>query len=132
MRAADWPQRLGDYVESRRSTPFEYGTHDCCRFAAGAVIAMTGHNYMAAFDYKNGLGAERLIRRAGTLDALVNRTLGEPVHPSQAGRGDVVLADLERGSTLGVCLGETCVFAAEPAGLAFHPRAVIRLAWRTE
>lgn len=130
MRRNDWPQRLGDYVESRRSAPFEYGTHDCCRFAAGAVIEMTGHDYMAAFNYRSRLGAERLIRKAGTLDALVNRTLGEPMHPSQAGRGDVVIADLDRGATLGVCLGESCVFAADPAGLAFRPREAMRVAWR--
>ena len=131
MRFADWPERLAEYVESRRSAPFEYGSHDCCHFAGGAVEAITGTNPMHAFDYRNRLGAERLIRSAGTLDALVNRVLGEPVHPSLAGRGDVVIADLDGGSSVGVCLGDVCVFAAEP-GIAFRPRDVARAAWRIE
>ena len=129
MRYDNWPERLAQYVEARRSTPFEYGSHDCCMFAGGAVEAITGQNPMHEFDYRNRLGAERLLRSAGTLDALVNRTLGEPVHPSQAGRGDIVLADLEEGATVGVCIGDQCVFAADP-GITFRPRSVARAAWR--
>lgn len=132
MRYQDWPQRLDAYIESRRATPFEYGSHDCCLFADGAVVAITGESRMASFDYTSRLGAERLIRGAGTLDALVNRALGEPVHPSQAGRGDVVMADLEHGATVGVCLGAVCAFAAEPTGMTFRPRATVRAAWRID
>jgi hypothetical protein len=132
MRVHEWPQRLADYIEASRTVPFEYGTHDCCHFAGGAVEAMTDNNPMRAFDYRNRLGAERLIRSAGTLDALVNRALGEPVHSSQAGRGDVVIADLEEGATVGVCLGDQCAFASAPVGITFRSRAVIRAAWRVE
>jgi hypothetical protein len=131
VRRHDWPQRLDDYLASRRGEPFNFGTHDCCHFAGGAVEAMTGKNPMRAFDYRNRLGAERLLRSAGTLDALVNRTLGEPVHPSQAGRGDVVLADLENGATVGICLGDWCVFATDP-GITFRERSAARAAWRIE
>jgi hypothetical protein len=92
---------------------------------------MTGDNPMKSFDYRNRLGAERLLRSAGTLDALVNRALGEPVHPSSAGRGDVVIADLELGATVGICLGELCVFACDP-GITFRPRDVARAAWRID
>ena len=101
-------------------------------FAGGAVEAMTGTNPMRAFDYRNRLGAERLVRAAGTLDALVNRALGEPVHSSQAGRGDVVIADLEYGATVGVCLGDECVFATDAGGITFRPRWMMRAAWRIE
>lgn len=93
---------------------------------------MTGENPMHAYTYRNALGAQRLIRKAGTLDALVSRALGETIHPSQAGRGDVVIADLERGATVGICLGELCVFAADPVGIAFRPRSVVRSSWRIE
>jgi hypothetical protein len=129
VRRADWPQLLDAYVESRRGVQFEYGSHDCCHFAGGAVEAMTGDNPMRAFDYRNRLGAERLIRSAGTLDALVNRALGEPVHSSQAGRGDVVIADLDNGATVGICLGDECVFAADSGGITFRPRWTMRAAW---
>lgn len=130
MRRPDWPQRLDAYIAESRTTPFAYGRHDCCWFAGKAVEAMTGENPMHAFSYRNRLGAERMIRRAGTLDALVHRALGEPVHPAQAGRGDVVIADLELGATVGVCLGDVCAFATDPVGIVFRPREAIRAAWR--
>jgi hypothetical protein len=132
VKHPDWPQRLAEYVEASRVAPFAYGSHDCCWFAGNAVEAMTGENPMRAFDYTSRLGAERLIRSAGTLDALVNRALGEPVHSSQAGRGDVVIADLEEGATVGICLGDRCVFATDPVGITFRPREMARAAWRIE
>ena len=132
MRHPDWPARLAGYLESRRATPFAWGSHDCCRFAAGAAEAMTGRDAMAAFTYRNELGAQRLIRRAGSLDELVRRTLGEPLPTVlRAGRGDVVLADLERGPTVGLCLGQSCAFAGD-VGVVYRPLAFARLAWRIE
>ncbi len=130
IRLPDWPERLADYVEAARTRAFEYGAHDCCMFAAGAVEAMTGANPMSRFRYRGRLGAERLIRRAGSIDALVYRTLGEALpSPAQAGRGDVVIADLENGATVGVCLGDDCAFAGDP-GIVFRPRSATRVAWR--
>jgi hypothetical protein len=131
-RRDDWPERLHGYVEAMRDVPFDWAANDCARFTAGAVEAMTGDNPMRVFDYTNRLGAERLIRSAGTLDALVNRVLGEPIHSAMAGRGDVVIADLEEGPTVGICLGEQCAFVTDPVGITFRSRAVIRSAWRVE
>ena len=129
-RPTGWPERLAEYIESRRDTPFEYGKHDCCHFAGGAVVAVTGIDYMAGYSYTSELGAAKLIKSAGTLDTLVSRALGEPIHPSQAGRGDVVIADLDNGSTVGVCLGDQCAFASDEGGLTFRPRMMLRAAWR--
>ena len=133
MRRGDWPERLAAYIEEHRNTPFRWGSHDCCRFAAGAVLAMTGRDPMADFDYANEIGALRLIKKAGSLDVLLHQTLGQPL-PSvaQARSGDVVITDINGGSSVGVCLGRTCAFAAEPAGLAFSPRTAARAAWRIE
>ena len=132
MRAYDWPQRLEDYVESCRATPFQWGTHDCCRFAAGAVHAMTEVDPMAAYRYANEIGARRLIRKAGSLDALVHRVLGDPLPTvAAAGRGDVVIADLDLGPTVGVALGGVAAFAA-PVGLLFIPTNQARVAWRID
>ena len=132
MRRREWPQRLAEYVDLRRETPFEWGAHDCCKFAAGAVEAMTGENRMADFHYANEIGAMRLIKAAGSLDELVRRTLGDPL-PSvaQAKRGDVVIADLDRGATVGVCLGGVSAYAAE-RGLLFLPTLRARAAWRID
>ena len=131
MRAQDWPERLAAYVESRRTVPFEYGSHDCCHFAGGAVDAITGRNPMAAFHYRNQIGAERAIRKAGSLDALVEQTLGKPMAVALARRGDVVIADLERGATVGICTGAEAVFASE-IGVTFRPMSSVRKAWRIE
>lgn len=129
MRLNDWPERLAEYVESRRAAPFEYGSHDCCQFAAGAVEAMTGDNPAALYPYRNELGAKRIIVEHGGLDALLTGVLGEPCHPAMAGRGDIVLAELELGPTAGVCLGRNCVFPAD-VGVTFRPRSVIASAWK--
>jgi hypothetical protein len=131
MRHPDWPQRLDAYVASRRTTWFHWGDHDCCRFAAGAVEAITGDDRMAGYDYSDERTALRLIRDAGSLDALVVRALGETVPPALAQRGDVVIADLEHGPTLGVCLGMLSAFVAQD-GLTHRPTLACRAAWRIE
>jgi hypothetical protein len=132
VRAHDWPQRLDAYIESRRSAPFVYGEHDCCRFADGAVVAMTGETRMRQYGYASRIAAARLIVDGGGLDQLLTLALGDPVHPSEARRGDVVVADLEEGPTAGVCLGDACAFAAAPEGVTFRPRVMMRLAWRID
>lgn len=129
MRHPDWPERLASFIESRRQTPFAYGTHDCCAFAGAAAEAITGTIPAAPFPYSTELGAQRLIVEHGGLDNLLTAALGEPVHPSQAGRGDIVLADLESGPTAGLCIGRDCVFPAA-VGVTFRSRAAIVMAWK--
>ena len=43
-RLRDWRTRLAAYLAAGRAKPFAYGEHDCARFAAGAVEAVTGDN----------------------------------------------------------------------------------------
>jgi len=130
-RRHEWPELLAAYVAERRRAPFEWGTHDCCKFAAGAVEAITGENPMHAIHYTNEIGALRLIAEAGgQLESLVTAFIGQPLPTiAQAKRGDVVLSDLGNGPTVGVCLGATSAYAA-PVGLLMHPTAHARLAWR--
>jgi anthranilate/para-aminobenzoate synthase component II len=90
---------------------------------------MTGENPAAAWQYSNELGAARLIIETGGIDKLVSEAMGGPVHPSQAGRGDVVLAELDRGPTIGVCLGRDCAFPAD-VGVTFRHRSVATQAWK--
>lgn len=129
-RLPDWPQRLDAFIESRRGTPFAYGSHDCCLFSAGAVEAITGENVAARWHYTNEIGARRLMAKWGGVDGLVTAALGDPCHPSQAGRGDIVMAELTNGETIGVCLGAVCAFAEEPQGVALRPRSLILKAWK--
>lgn len=131
MRRHDWPEQLAEYLDACRDAAFVWGEHDCCRFAAKAVLAMTGRDYMFDYTYRGELGARRLIQRAGSLDVLLRRALGDPL-PSvaQAGRGDVVLAELELGPTVGICVGPLCAFAREPAGVTFRSLRAAQHAWR--
>lgn len=129
-RHHEWPELLAEYVATRRKAPFEWGTHDCCRFASGAVEAITGVDFMHDYHYSNEIGALRLIHDAGGLEVLVTRALGAPL-PSvaQAKRGDVLLADLENGPTVGVSLGSTAAYAGA-IGLLYLPVMQARVAWR--
>lgn len=129
MRRVDWLERLETYIAERMTEPFAWGRHDCCRFASGAVEAITGEDVMRGFSYEDEAGARALIRSAGSLDALAHRALGEPIPVSFAGRGDIVIADLEHGPTIGVCLGVISAFAADP-GLTHRPTLSCRVAWR--
>lgn len=103
-RHADWEARLAAYLEPLRARPFEWGAHDCCTFAAGAVEAMTGTDPMPEFrgKYSTALGSDRALRRlgAGSLAATLDGKF-EAVPAPLAQRGDIVMT----GGLLGICLG---------------------------
>jgi hypothetical protein len=129
-RLIDWPQRLEAYIQSRMNTPFAWGAHDCCRFAAGAVLAMTDDDPMIGYAYTDEHEALQLIVDGGGLEALVTAALGPPLPVvAIARRGDVMMADLETGHTVGICLGQDSAFAAA-AGLTRRPTLHCMRAWR--
>lgn len=41
-RLRNWPSRFAALVDRARATPFEWGSHDCCLWAASATLAITG------------------------------------------------------------------------------------------
>lgn len=95
---------------------------------------MTGVDYAAPFrGYDSRTAAYRIVAGHGSLTGLLTSVLGDPIEPAFAGRGDVVIAEIPvvegEGESAGVCLGAFCAFP-QAVGLTFHPRAVIRLAWR--
>ena len=73
QRSADWPERLADMIEQRRSEPFAWGANDCCLFPADVVRAMTGFDFAAAWrgQYDSAIGAQRQLDEAGGMVALV-------------------------------------------------------------
>lgn len=103
-RKPDWEARLAAYLEPLRLRPFEWGEHDCCLFAAGAVLAMTDIDPMPEFRgrYTTAQGAARALMKigAGTLEATVDGKF-EAVPASLAQRGDIVMSD----GLLGICFG---------------------------
>lgn len=133
QKAEGWEQRLADYVESRRGVEFEWGRHDCCVFTAGAIEAMTGADFTSAHQrYSTALGAARVIRDAGGISALPGRHGLHQIEPlSCAGRGDVVLVEIDGRESLGVCLGADSFFASA-IGIATIKTAACVAAWRVE
>lgn len=129
MRRGDWLERLEAYIAERMTEPFAWGRHDCCRFAAGAVEVMTGEDPMRGFQYENEADARRLLNSAGSLYTLLVQVIGPPMPVAHARRGDVVLAELELGPTVGVCLGSIVAFPAA-LGLTHRPALDCRYAWR--
>jgi hypothetical protein len=134
-RFQDWPLRLAAFVESRRSTPFEFGVNDCCRFACDAVVATTGEDPSAELPkYSTREEAERLIAEYGDLEKLIEAhcaRMGFAELPTarKAHRGDLVIFDNAGKPAVGVCIGGSAAFPGKD-GLVFHPLKDCRRAWR--
>lgn len=140
-RKQDWPEALHAFVESRISTPFEYGSNDCALFVADALLAMTGTDIASDFrgQYTDLKGSLAVIKSAcdGTSaeDLFASVAGGNDVAelPSvlYAQRGDVVVFDGEYGPALGVVYlnGRDALFVT-PDGLKRQPVKNCRRAWR--
>ncbi|MFZ2996292.1 DUF6950 family protein [Sphingobium sp.] len=133
-RLPDWDARLAAYLEPLRTRPFAWGRYDCCLFAAGAVMAMTGVDPMPEFRgrYSTPIGSLRALTRygAGALDATLD-TKFERIVANLAQRGDIVMS----GAALGINFGDFLIaVGSEQAreGLVRIDRAdwVDPLAWR--
>lgn len=103
-RKPDWEVRLAAFLEPLRARPFAWGEHDCCTFAAGAVLAMTDVDPMPEFRgrYATALGSARALRviGAGTLAATLDGKF-EAIDASLAQRGDIIMS----AGLLGICFG---------------------------
>lgn len=130
MRRIDWQERFAAFARDRASMPFEWGSNDCCTFAAGAVEALTGRNPMAGFAaYGDEISAARLIHGGGGLQALATSLLGQPTSPLMAGVGDVVILMNEGRELLAVCNG-TSALAPGPAGTVVLGMSAAVAVWK--
>lgn len=98
-RFDDWPERLHDYLLERENMPVNWGVHDCCTFACGAIFEQCGVDPMetARGRYKKARGAIGWLRRNGgdlpTAAVKLGIAAGLPeISPLMAGRGCIVLA----------------------------------------
>lgn len=126
-RASDWEQRLSDYIASKREAPFVYGENDCCMFAAGAVMAMTGVDPMEEFrgQYKSLSTSIRALKEigCGDLESTVDSKATEiPIGLAQ--RGDIAFFD----GSLGVIIDGYAWFVSDD-GLERIPRGMWDKAW---
>ena len=131
-RTEGWERRLADFIESRRATPFAWGSHDCCAFTAGAFRELTGCDAMARHaSYSTALGAASVLRSAGGIERIPEMHGCTPQPVALARRGDVVSIEINNRISLGVCDGANSFFAA-PRGLAVVQTSKCRASWRIE
>jgi hypothetical protein len=126
MRREDWPERLYDYVESRRDTPFDWATNSCASFAAAAVEAMTDEAVPLPAFATTAEAAALLAERS--LRDRVGDVMGPEIVPSFAQRGDLVLIDIEGRESVAVCLGLDAV-GPGTAGIVLVPMSAAIAAW---
>ena len=107
---------------------FEWGTNDCCMFAVGAVKAITGVDYGAGYRYKTEKGAAKVLAKAGGVEAIATKCLGESISPLYAQRGDVVSFESGKGLALGICVGDK-IAAMRENGLMFLPMSQALKGW---
>jgi hypothetical protein len=127
MRIPAWEDALVNYIAIKRNEPFEYGVNDCCLFAAGAVIEITGEDPMPEFrgKYDSLKGSLKVIKEigAGTLEATLDGKFPE-VGIGHAQRGDLAFFD----GSVGVVMGGFAYFASDD-GLERVPRALWDKCW---
>ncbi|HWA22334.1 MAG TPA: hypothetical protein VG735_08070 [Caulobacterales bacterium] len=129
MRRADWPERLAAYINGREAVAFAWGPNDCCSFAAGAVLALTGDDPMRALRrrYRSARGATRLLNEQ-TLESHLDERFAR-VGVAMAHRGDVALVEIEGRPSVAIVEGEMLV-APGLNGLVRVPRGLAVGAWR--
>lgn len=133
-RLPDWPDRFARYLLARHATPFEWGKHDCCQFARGNALAITGRDVACGLGirpYKTANGALRQLQRVGGIEQLPVRAGLTEVPLAYAQRGDLALGmfGFDGRGALGVVVGDKVAFAG-PAGLEFRALLECRKAWR--
>ena len=126
-RLDNWPALLAQYFLEKKDQPFVWGKNDCCRFADGAVIAITGHSMMQSFDYTTEKQALRLLKTR--LEELTSKELGQSIKPAFAQRGDVVLVQRGEMPALAICDGAVWCGAGQ-FGIESGSMAEVICAWK--
>lgn len=131
MRVKDWPTRLIQLLQQRRTMPFEWGVNDCCLFAADAIEAVTGEDPAPEFRdrYSTELGSMRVLKREGyeSIEEILRAKLGEPNPNKAPARGDIVLVDYMGTLTVGVYFN--CAWVLSEDGLVQAPAKWIVRTW---
>lgn len=132
IRHPGWRGRLAAYLGTCAGRPFEWGTHDCALFAAGAIEAMTGEDPGAAFRgrYRTFKGGLKALQKVGHADhvALAVALLDE-VPPAFAQAGDLAMIQTPEGAAMGIVQGHR-IYVLRPEGLATVDLLQAARAWR--
>ncbi len=115
-------------LEAWRRERFRWGKSDCALSMADYARLLADQDPAAAWRgrYRSAGGAERFIRRAGSLADLFRSgmpTVGARLVPeSDVRRGDVVICEVEGNQVAGLHLGDLIAFRSPKAlGMSRHP-----------
>lgn len=99
LRLKNWPSRFAALVDRSRALPFAWGSHDCCLWAASAVLALTGNDPGAAWrrTYRTGRAALHILESIGGLEG-AGALMGASIAPPRAGEGDIGLVTWSCGT----------------------------------
>jgi hypothetical protein len=128
------------FLKQAKSTPFKWGSNDCCLFAANAVLAITGTDLADDFrgKYTDEASAFALIKTVtgGTTvaDAAAycakKHNLTEYAHPLMAKRGDLVVISNAGNLIAGVVhLNGREVVSVNDQGMVRLPITSITRSW---
>lgn len=135
MRRDDWADRLFKYVEVCRARPMHAVEFNCVLFAAGAVKVMTDIDPVAMFgvEIKSERDVARVLVEHDGVRGLAAKFFGtdELLAPLQVRRGDVVIKDGVDGETLGICVGDHCLFVTDD-GLQRRALLEVKGGWHVE
>ncbi len=117
-------------MSSRLDTPFEWGSNDCCLFAADIVQAITGHDFAASFrgTYSDAFGASSLLGSLGGIVKIASDRFDE-IEIAFAQIGDIGRCESEGRDTFCVWGGEHW-HAPGAAGIVVIDPATVEKAWR--
>jgi hypothetical protein len=128
MRCDKWELSLEVLIGLRYLTPFEFGVHDCCLFAADAILAITGVDIATPYrgkyhDEATGIALNKEVTGGDSVDACMDYACKEHdfIQPLPnvlyAQRGDIVSLKLDGKVSLGVVAmnGKYALFAGSLA-----------------
>ncbi len=97
-----------EYLAKAARKKWEWGTVDCAQFAAGMINALSGKDYRDVYDYDSKMACAKVLLRHGGVVAITTNHLGVPNTIWElCDDGDVVMAKLDQGDTLGIALPST-------------------------
>lgn len=131
MRHEDWPKRLAEYIEVKRSEPFKWGANDCALFARGAVesIHIDSPTKDLVLKYRSQKGAHKWLvdNESADLWDFIDKHF-ERIDARIAQRGDLI-GHMTTDKSLGVCLGDKFATPSDD-GILFASLNDALTAWR--
>jgi hypothetical protein len=118
-------------IAARGRLPFDWDGNCCVGFSAAIVEAATGRSIDFGHRWTTAIGATRVLKRLGGMEAAVTAVL-RPIAPGVAQRGDVAgVPDPVLGLRLMIVEGVTLV-GPGTAGAMREPRAAMTHAWSAD